>query len=57
MATTPGSKTGTIELKPGEVRGANGVIHGAGADPDIPRYGADEAGREWVEIFTRPLGE
>jgi len=55
MATTPGSKTAGTELKPGEIRGANGVIHGAGADPDVPRYGADEAGREWVEILTRPL--
>jgi hypothetical protein len=57
MATTPGDKTAGIKLEPGEVCGANGVIHGAGAHPDIPRYGADEAGREWVQILTRPLGE
>jgi hypothetical protein len=31
-----------IELEPGETVGPTGVINGAGAHPDIPRFGADE---------------
>lgn len=43
MTTTPGDKTLNIELQPGQVRAANGVIIGSGQDhPEIPRFGADE---------------
>jgi hypothetical protein len=42
MTTTPGDSTKHIKLRPGERRAANGVIIGSGADPGIPRFGADE---------------
>jgi hypothetical protein len=42
MTQTPGDKTRDIELLPGERRAANGVIIGSGAEPAIPRHGADE---------------
>jgi hypothetical protein len=32
----------SLGLKPGERLAANGVISGSGADPDVPRFGADE---------------
>jgi hypothetical protein len=32
----------SLGLEPGERLGRNGVINGAGAHPDIPRFGADE---------------
>lgn len=45
-AITPAEATGWLLelgiLKPGERRAANGVIIGSGAEPDIPRFGADE---------------
>jgi hypothetical protein len=42
MTTTPGNRTANIQLRPGQVRAANGVIIGSGENPDIPRFGADE---------------
>jgi hypothetical protein len=42
MTQVPGDKTRDIELLPGERRAGNGVIIGSGAEPGIPRHGADE---------------
>lgn len=49
MTQAPGNKTLNIKLRPGERRAANGVLIGSGADPGIPRYGADEADNDQVE--------
>lgn len=48
MTQVPGDKTKDIELRPGERRAANGVIIGSGAEPGIPRFGADETDNDYV---------
>ena len=48
MTQAPGNKTTSIELLPGERRAANGVIIGSGAEPAIPRFGADETDSDYV---------
>lgn len=48
MTQAPGDKTLNIELRPGERRAANGVIIGSGAEPGIPRFGADQTDNDLV---------
>lgn len=50
MTQAPGDKTRDIELLPGERRAANGVIIGSGAEPGIPRHGADETDNDYPDI-------
>jgi len=48
VTQAPGDKTLNIELRPGERRAANGVIIGSGAEPGIPRFGADQTDNDLV---------
>jgi hypothetical protein len=48
MTQVPGDKTLGIELRPGERRAANGVIIGSGAEPGIPRFGADQTDNDYT---------
>jgi len=50
MTKTPGDKSLSVRLQPGQYRAPNGVILGHDQDPDIPRFGADED----AEVTTDP---
>lgn len=50
MTQAPGDKTLNITLLPGERRAANGVIIGSGAEPGIPRFGADQTDNDYPAL-------
>jgi hypothetical protein len=57
MTQVPGDKTKDTVLLPGERRAANGVIIGSGAEPGIPRFGADETDSGCAEPEPSVLDE